>query len=95
MTLSELALMKKASILIPSPYVADNHQYKNAKTLADASAAVLVEEHTLKDGALTAAVKLLLGAEAERALLSYNVQRFADADANRLIWEAIKELTKK
>ena len=95
MTLSELALMKKASILIPSPYVADNHQYKNAKTLADASAAFLVEEHTLKDGALTSAVKLLLGAEAERALLSYNVQRFADADANRLIWEAIKELTKK
>ena len=39
MTLSELALMKKTCVLVPSPYVAENHQYKNAKTLADADAA--------------------------------------------------------
>ena len=95
MTLSELALMQKACILIPSPYVADNHQYKNAKTLSDATAAYLVEEKTLSDGALLDAVKLLLSAEQERALLSYNIKRFADQNANRRIWEEILTLTQK
>ena len=43
MTLSELAGMHKPCILVPSPYVTANHQYVNAKTLADAGAAVLVD----------------------------------------------------
>lgn len=94
MTLSELALMQKACILIPSPYVADNHQYKNAKTLSDACAAYLVEEHTLAGGELLRVAKMLLETPEERAILSYNVQKFADTDANRRIWEEIKELTK-
>ena len=35
------------SILIPSPYVTHNHQYKNAKVLADANASILIEEKDL------------------------------------------------
>ena len=35
MTLTELAKMKKSAILIPSPNVTDNHQYKNAKVCGD------------------------------------------------------------
>ena len=42
MTLSELAKLKKAAILIPSPNVTDNHQYFNAKLLSDANAAVQI-----------------------------------------------------
>ena len=41
MTISELAMMKKACVIIPSPNVVDNHQYKNAKVLADVNSAVL------------------------------------------------------
>ena len=44
MTLTELASMGKAAILIPSPNVTDNHQYKNAKVLSDAGAAKLIQE---------------------------------------------------
>ncbi|MBQ8896673.1 MAG: hypothetical protein IJY88_07785, partial [Clostridia bacterium] len=43
MTVSELSMQKKVSIMIPSPNVTNNHQYKNAKVLADAEAAVLIE----------------------------------------------------
>ena len=93
-TLSELALMKKAAVLIPSPNVADNHQYKNAKTLADASAAFLIEEPTLRSGALSDAVWKLLSDGALKRSLEENISSFAQADANRLIWKEILELTK-
>lgn len=92
MTLSELARMRKACILIPSPHVADNHQYKNAKTLADADAAVLVEEGQLRDGALEAAVKRLLQSDKTCAALSENIAAFADEQANHVIWREMVEL---
>ena len=47
MTISELAMMKKASIIIPSPNVVDNHQYKNAKYLYDSGVCEMIED--LKD----------------------------------------------
>jgi len=54
MTLTELAVLGKPSILIPSPNVTENHQYFNAKTYADAGAAVLVEETELSGAGLYA-----------------------------------------
>ena len=95
MTLSELALMKKACVLIPSPYVADNHQYRNAKALSDAGAAVLVEEKTLADGALTESVASLLGDAAKQGTMREKITAFADPNANRLIWNEIQKLLKK
>jgi UDP-N-acetylglucosamine--N-acetylmuramyl-(pentapeptide) pyrophosphoryl-undecaprenol N-acetylglucosamine transferase len=95
MTISELALMKKASILIPSPYVADNHQYKNAKTLADADATILIEEKTLKEGTVYAAVERLLNSPEELDRLGSNIEQFADVDANRTVWMEILQLLGK
>ena len=95
MTLSELALMKKAAILIPSPYVADNHQYLNAKTLADVDAACLVEESTLESGALTEALCEMIENKERRLRMEQQIAQFADATANRRIWEDILKLTQK
>ena len=95
MTLSELALMKKACVLIPSPYVAENHQYKNAKALADANAATLVEEKDLADGKLTAAVRELLASDARRGEQEANIASFAREDACQSIWKDIVKLTNK
>ena len=92
MTLSELSLMHKACILIPSPYVADNHQYKNAAQLADAGAAVLVEEKTLQSGELTRAVGALLGERQKMRKMEEKIADFSDPDANRLIWQEIRRL---
>lgn len=44
MTITELALAKKASILVPYPYAAENHQYYNAKVLENVGAAKIIEE---------------------------------------------------
>lgn len=52
MTLTELAVLGKPSILIPSPNVTENHQYYNAKTYSDAGAALLIEETDLNGTAL-------------------------------------------
>ncbi len=52
LTIAEIACMGKASILIPSPNVAENHQYHNGKVLADMGAAVLIEEKDLTDDAI-------------------------------------------
>lgn len=46
-TLSELIVCKKPSILIPSPNVAENHQYHNAMEFVEAKAAALLEEKEL------------------------------------------------
>ena len=55
LTVTEIAHSGKASVLIPSPNVTNNHQYYNAKVLEDAGAAVLLSEEEL-GGGLTAAV---------------------------------------
>ncbi len=95
MTLSELGRMSLPSVLIPSPHVADNHQYLNAKTFADAGAAVLVEEKELESGRLTSELEALLGDDARLLSMSRAAAPFAETDAGRAIWEDILELTEK
>lgn len=86
MTVSELAAMGKCAVLIPSPNVTDNHQYKNAKVLADKGAAVLIEEKDLVDGALLTAVCRLLENDKERQEMAAAIREFSIADANERIY---------
>ncbi len=96
MSISELALMKKAAILVPSPYVADNHQYKNAMALHEKGAGVCVEEKTLTDGALTQATRALLADEQRRKTMAQNIyDDFAVPEANRAIVDALYRLLEK
>ena len=89
MTISELSLLGKAAILVPSPYVAANHQFKNAKALYDKGACELVEESEFESGKLTeAAERLLLDAD-ERVQMCKRIKAFAKPDANRVIYEEI------
>ena len=96
MTISELAITGKAAIFIPSPNVAENHQYKNAKVLVDADAAGLFEEKELTDGArlLIEKVEALLGANGEdtRRKWSENIKQFAVPDSNKLIYQDLCKL---
>lgn len=96
MTISELAATGKCSIFIPSPNVAENHQYKNAKVLSDAGAAALFEEKELTDGAkpLIEEVEKLLsdGGEKLRAERSEKIRQFAVSDANKLIYNDLVKL---
>ena len=96
MTVSELAASGKCPVFIPSPNVAENHQYKNAKVLADAGAAFVFEESELAGnvGVFIDAVSGLLSpdGEKERLEMSENIRKFALSDSNDLIYNDIKKL---
>ena len=95
MSMSELSLNKKAAILVPSPNVANNHQYKNAKSLYDRGAVMLVEEKDFASGALISAADKLLSDATIREKLEDSISTVAIKDANNVIYNHIKELTKK
>ncbi len=95
MSLSELALMGKAAVLIPSPYVAEQHQLKNAMALVNGGGAACVEEHTLADGALTRQVLSLIDDPATRSSMETAIRAFACPDANERIYAALTEVLKR
>ncbi len=95
MTLSELALMRKACILIPSPNVADNHQYKNAKVLADKNAALVFQESELAEGRLAKAVRSLVSDSTKRKKMADNISEFAVNDASERIYAGLSKLLKQ
>jgi UDP-N-acetylglucosamine--N-acetylmuramyl-(pentapeptide) pyrophosphoryl-undecaprenol N-acetylglucosamine transferase len=98
MTLTEIARMGKASIIIPSPNVADNHQYKNAKALSDRNAAVVICEDDLNtDGKCHVCeyVDKLYEDDSYRNSLSENIRKFAKDDVEKNIFETIEKLLNK
>jgi len=95
MTISELALMGKAAILIPSPNVAADHQRVNAGELEEIGAAVVVEESELEEDVLTKVARELLSDEMRQRKMEKQIREFANPDANRMIWNDILSLIKK
>lgn len=93
MTLSELAALGKCCLLIPSPHVTDNHQYKNAKVLADSNAALLFEEKELTEGVITNALGDLICDFEKRRDMSNNIRKFALPNANRDIYDDLMKLS--
>ncbi len=94
MTLTELAMMKKPAILIPSPYVTDNHQYKNAKVLADAGAAVLIEESEIGENTVAEAVEKIYADANLREEMAKSISGFAKPDVGEQIYFEISKLIK-
>lgn len=93
MTITELARMGKAAIIIPSPYVTDNHQFINAKALADAGAAILIEEKDISiDGRISSELEKLYEDRQRLCEISARVKEFADDEVEKKIFNAINEL---
>lgn len=91
-TLSELLACGKPSILIPSPYVAENHQYHNAMTLKRLGAAEIIEEKDLTPEKLIATVENLIENKPKLAAMSNAAKSGAIIDANERIYEIIMRL---
>lgn len=91
-TLSELQAAGRASILIPSPNVAENHQYHNAMVLVQKKAAMILEEKDLTGESLTQMVKQLQQDPEMAALLGRNARLMAKRDANKLIADEVLSL---
>lgn len=94
-SLAELEAMGRASILIPSPMVAENHQYHNGMVLQNAGAGVVIEEKDLTDELLIKTVEDFLEAPEKIAECSKNAAKLHISDTNDRIWNALKPLINK
>lgn len=91
-TLSEIQVKGKPSILIPSPNVAENHQYHNAMSLVKQEAAVMIEEKDLTPEKLTEEIDKLASDPQRLAAYAENAQRMAIADAAKRIYSVMIEV---
>ncbi len=92
-SVSELCLVGKPVIFIPSPNVAEDHQTKNAKAIADKGGAILLRESELNQFQPT--FSKLAGDEKWQADLSQKIKTLAKPDATRHIVDEIEKLLKK
>lgn len=90
-TISELCIVGKAVILVPSPNVAEDHQTSNAKALTDQQAAVLVSDKTARDILIKTALKLVSDKQKLNEL-SKNIYKLAITDSADRIVNEIKKL---
>lgn len=93
LSVSELCITGKPSILIPSPNVAEDHQTKNAMALVRRNAAILIKDVDA-DSKLGAAIIALALNPARKSELSYNIRLLAKPNAANDIAAIIMELTK-
>ena len=91
-TLAELKAAGKPAILIPSPNVAENHQYKNALSLAEADAAFVFEEKELDPEAVAGAAAKLIGDRELRDRMGANARGLCVPDSAEIIARRIIEL---
>lgn len=90
-SISELQLLGKPSILVPSPNVAEDHQTKNALALANRQAALMVKDADAADK-LVDAMLTTVGQPELLASLSANVQKMALRDAAEHIVDHVMQL---
>ena len=91
--ISELCCVGKPIILVPSPNVAENHQYKNAQSLVNKNAALLVED-AQANCKLVDTLEVLLKNEDLKASLSSNIKKLAVTDAADRIAKIALDLVK-
>ena len=91
-TLSEIIALELPSILIPSPYVANNHQYKNAMDLVGNNASVMIEEKDLKGDILVRKIDEVLSSESRIKEMKKNLKSMMVLNSASLIYDNLKEL---
>ena len=91
LSVSELCLVGRPAILVPLPTAAEDHQTKNAMSLVDRNAALLVNDRTAREELVTAALALLTNSE-QRQQLSNEIKTLAKPNAAREIAQEVIKL---
>jgi len=91
-TITELAASRAAAILIPSPYVAEDHQTKNAKALEEKGAAILLNEKTLTNETFSDTLEHLIASPHLRETMRKRIAEFYSPKTNALIYREIASL---
>jgi UDP-N-acetylglucosamine--N-acetylmuramyl-(pentapeptide) pyrophosphoryl-undecaprenol N-acetylglucosamine transferase len=90
-TISELCLVGKPVILVPSPNVAEDHQKKNALALSGRKAAILINDNEAVEILVDTTINLVRDIK-KRTVLSENISKMADRDADIRIAEEVLKI---
>ncbi len=93
-TVSEIEALELPAIFIPSPYVANNHQYYNAKSILDAKAGLMLEEKDLTPDTLNDLIKAVIDDKKTVELFKKNLRKLAHLDSADIIYNELKKLIK-
>ena len=91
LAISELCLAKLPCILVPSPNVAEDHQTKNAMSLVNEGAAIMIRDVEAKESLVSESLKLLYD-ENQCGKLKKNISRLAKPHATEEIVNEIEKL---
>jgi UDP-N-acetylglucosamine--N-acetylmuramyl-(pentapeptide) pyrophosphoryl-undecaprenol N-acetylglucosamine transferase len=93
-TISELCLVGKPVILVPSPNVAEDHQTRNAMALAEKDAAIVISDDNAEKRLVGEAIKLISDNQKKKTL-SENIAKMAERDADIRIAREVLKLIEK
>ena len=93
-TMSEILSLNLPAIFIPSPYVANNHQYYNALEIKNNGGGDIIEEKDLTSTTLASKINLVLGDEKLYNSMKENLAKMSMNKSSDVIYNEIKELIK-
>ena len=91
-TISEITALEVPSIFIPSPFVTNNHQYKNAMDLVNNGAGVMLEEKDLDDKSLIDLIDSIINDKEKLLDIKNNLRKLGIKDSSTRIYNILKEL---
>lgn len=91
-TMSEILALSLPAIFIPSPYVANNHQYYNAKEIVDNNAGLMIEEKDLNGEVLYKSVKEIIDDKQKYTIMKMNLKNLGKNDSSAIIAKEIEEM---
>lgn len=94
MTITELEIAGKPSILIPLPTAAENHQFYNAKVLANSHAGIIIEQKDLTPELLFDKIKTMINDKSLK-MMSDNALKLVTNGVENKIYKCIKNAVKK
>ncbi len=91
-TIAEITAIGLPAILVPSPYVTNNHQYKNAKELEDNGACRIVEEKDFSKERILSEIDSLFDDEKAYSSMRENSKKLGILDSSTRIYEEIRKI---
>ncbi len=90
-TLSEIIAVNIPSILIPSPYVPNNHQYYNALDMVNKKVSIMIEQDKLNKESITEAINSILNDKKNNLDIINRLKKIEKIKSSTIIYEEIKK----
>ena len=93
-TAAEITAVGLPSIIIPSPYVPNNHQVLNAKSLADSGAAIMIEESDMNANMMVKTISELITNPDQLRIMAERAKRLGKPDAAQQMIQLMEDILK-